>query len=152
MFPFNIRRGIGLWKRAFMHPEPVVDFPAGTDPAVLRGRYLVEGPGHCGECHTPRNSVGGPDYAKWLSGAPNPDGKGVIPNITPGKGGIGDWSAKDIAYFLESGFTPYYDSVGGSMVQVQEDMARLPASDRAAIAAYLKAVPPHESGYPPKKN
>lgn len=145
IFPFSIRRGIGLWKLAFMHPSPVVEFPEGTDPAVLRGRYLVEGPGHCGECHTPRNSAGGLDYGKWLAGAQNPDGKGVIPNITSGKGGIAGWSAKDIAYFLESGFTPSYDSVGGSMVPVQEDMARLPASDRAAIAAYLKAVPPRPS-------
>ena len=150
-FPFSIRRGIGLWKLAFMHASPVVDFPKGTDPAVLRGRYLVEGPGHCGECHTPRNPAGGLDYAKWLSGAPNPDGKGVIPNITPGKDGIGGWSAKDIAYFLQSGFTPRYDSVGGSMVAVQEDMAKLPAADRAAIAAYLKAIPALPGGFPRKK-
>ena len=147
MFPFNVRRGVGIWKRAFMHPSPVVDFPKGTDPAVLRGRYLVEGPGHCGECHTPRNSAGGIEYGKWLSGAPNPDGKGNIPNITSGKGGIGSWSAKDIAYFLESGFTPAYDSVGGSMVQVQEDLAHLPKSDLAAIGAYLKAIPPLPDGY-----
>ena len=54
----------------------------------------------------------------------------------------------DIAYFLESGFTPDFDSVGGSMVNVQKNMARLTPEDRAAIAAYLKAVPPHPNGYP----
>ena len=149
-FPYDIRRGVGLWKTAFLRPGPVIRFPAGTDPAVLRGQYLVEGPGHCGECHTPRNSAGGLDYGKWLAGGPNPDGKGTIPNITPGKGGIGDWSAKDIAYFLESGFTPDFDSVGGSMVEVQENMAKLPASDRAAIAAYLKAIPPHPGSTSPE--
>lgn len=149
-FPFNIRRGIGLWKRAFTHDGPVVDFPDGTDAAVLRGRYLVEGPGHCGECHTPRNAAGGLEYGQWLAGAPNPDGEGIVPNITPGEYGIGGWSAKDIAYFLKSGFTPAFDSVGGSMVEVQENMAKLPDADLQAIAAYLKAVPTHPNGYPPK--
>ena len=62
-----------------------------------------------------------------------------MPDISPS--GIGSWSAKDIAYSLESGFTPDFDSVGGTMVAVQENMAKLPASDREAIAAYLKALP-----------
>jgi mono/diheme cytochrome c family protein len=94
-----------------------------------------------GECHTPRDFAGGLIKAKWLSGAPNPDGEGRVPNITGGKGGIGDWSESDIAYYLESGFTPAFDSVGGSMVEVQENMAKLTGEDRAAIATYLKAVP-----------
>ncbi len=57
------------------------------------------------------------------------------------------WSAKDIAYYLETGFTPEFDSVGGLMVGVQENMAWLPADDRAAIATYLKAVPARPNGY-----
>jgi len=144
-FPFNIRRGVGLWKRLFLDPAPVIMAPAGpddVDPAVWeRGRYLVEGPGHCGECHTPRDFAGGLILADWLGGAPAATGQGRVPNITPVSGGFGSWSASDIAYYLESGFTPDYDSVGGEMVPVQENMARLPADDRAAIAAYLKAVP-----------
>ncbi len=68
-----------------------------------------------------------------------------MPNLTPG-GDLADWSVEDIAYYLESGFTPSYDSVGGSMVAVQENMARLPAEDRAAIAAYLKALPARPDG------
>ena len=64
-----------------------------------------------------------------------------MPNITPHEDGLADWSARDIAYYLKSGFTPDFDTVGGSMVKVQENMALLPDSDRAAIAAYLKAVP-----------
>lgn len=147
-FPYDIRRGIALWNTAFLREEPVIALPPDADEQLQRGRYLVEGPGHCGECHTPRNSIGATEYGKWLSGAPNPEGKGVIPNITPGEGGIGDWSASDIAYYLETGFTPDFDSVGGSMVEVQENMAKLPASDREAIAAYLKAVPPKPNGYP----
>lgn len=144
-FPFNIRRGLGLWKRLFLNPEPVIAAPVSgneVDQALWdRGRYLVEGPGHCGECHTARDIAGGLILSHWLGGAPAPTGEGRIPDITPVEGKFGSWSAADIAYYLESGFTPEYDSVGGEMVKVQENMARLPASDREAIAAYLKAIP-----------
>jgi len=145
-FPFNIRRGLGLWKLVYLRDMPVVE-PDGTDALVERGRYLVEGPGHCGECHTPRDIAGGIKPTAWLSGAPNPEGKGIIPNITPHGDGLDAWSTKDIAYYLETGFTPDFDSVGGAMVAVQENMAQLPADDRAAIAAYLKTVPARSNGY-----
>lgn len=136
-FPFTFSRGIGLWKMLNLDPAPVLADV--SDPQVERGRYLVEGPGHCGECHTPRDAMGGLQYDAWLSGGPNPDGEGKIPNITPA--GL-EWSASDIAYYLESGFTPDFDSVGGSMVSVVGNISQLPAEDREAIAAYLKAVPP----------
>ena len=140
-FPYSIRRGVGVWKRLNMHPGPVVAL-AGADPEIARGQYLVEGPGHCGECHTPRDALGGARLQQWLAGAPNPEGRGTIPNITPHADGIARWSTGDIAYSLETGFKPDFDSFGGSMVAVQDNMAKLPAEDRAAIAAYLKAVPP----------
>ena len=76
-----------------------------------------------------------------MAGAPNPEGRGKIPDITPAGKNMSDWSAGDVAYYLESGFTPDFDTVGGSMVAVQENMARLPATDRKAIAAYIKARP-----------
>ncbi|WP_173931106.1 cytochrome c [Chelativorans sp. Marseille-P2723] len=139
-FPFTLRRGIGLWKRLYLSAEPVVTFPEGTPENVLRGRYLVEGPGHCGECHTPRNFIGGLKLGQWLEGGPAAEGEGRVPGITPDEDGIGFWSEGDIAYFLESGFTPDFDSVGGAMVAVQKNMARLPAEDRESIAAYLKAI------------
>ncbi|TPN83116.1 c-type cytochrome [Mesorhizobium sp. CU2] len=150
-FPFNIRRGIGLWKRLYLSPEPVIALPDGTPDKVLAGRYLVEGPGHCGECHTPRDLAGGVKKAEWLAGAVAAEGSGVVPNITSGEGGIKDWSEADIANYLETGFTPDFDSVGGAMVEVQKNMAQLTADDRAAIAAYLKAVPTHPNGYPARK-
>ncbi|WP_426165545.1 c-type cytochrome [Sandarakinorhabdus sp. DWP1-3-1] len=143
-FPYSIRRGVGLWKLMYLGDEsPIVALPAGASAAVVRGRYLVEGPGHCGQCHTPRmlQGLGGLDTARWLGGAANPEGKGRIPNITPAKSGIGAWSAAEIETYLETGFTPDYDSVGGSMVEVQQNLAKLPKADRAAIAAYLKSVP-----------
>ena len=144
-FPFSIRRLVGGWKFLFLNDDPRVQI-ANADDQVSRGQYLVEGPGHCGECHTPRALLGGLKTDEWLAGAPNPEGKGVVPNITPGGPDISGWSASDIAYYLESGFTPDFDSVGGSMVDVQKNMAELEPSDREAIAAYLKAIPAHSNG------
>ena len=140
-FPWNIRAGIGLWKLVNLDAAAVVSVPP-ENSLLMRGRYLVEGPGHCGECHTPRNWTGGLDYSRWLAGAPNPDGEGKVSNITPSEKGLAGWSQGDIEYYLASGFTPDFDTVGGSMVEVQGNMAMLPAEDRAAIAAYLKAIPP----------
>lgn len=139
-FPFNIRRGLGLWKLLFADFTPFEDDPSQNEQ-VNRGAYLVMGLGHCGECHTPRNPLGGVDKSLAYSGAPNPDGKGFIPNITPHSDGIGSWSAEDIAYALETGFTPDFDSLGGSMAAVVENTAKLTSEDRNAIAAYLKSVP-----------
>ncbi|WP_217576122.1 cytochrome c [Mesorhizobium sp. GbtcB19] len=150
-FPFNIRRGIGLWKLLYLSPEPVIALPGGAPDKVLAGRYLVEGPGHCGECHTPRDFAGGVKKGEWLAGAVAAEGSGVVPNITPDGKSIKSWSEADIANYLETGFTPDFDSVGGAMVEVQKNMAQLTADDRAAIAAYLKAVPPHPNGYPARK-
>jgi mono/diheme cytochrome c family protein len=145
--PFRLRRGLGLWKLLFLSAEPVA---AATDPQIAAGRYLVEGPGHCGECHTPRNLIGGLDKGRWLGGGPAPEGTGRIPNLTPHATGLAAWSFKDIAYSLESGFKPDFDSFGSSMVEVQENLARLPAADREAIAAYLKALPPVDNPKPGK--
>jgi mono/diheme cytochrome c family protein len=141
-FPFSWRSALGVWKLLFLDTTPL-PAPADAGHAAARGAYLVAGPGHCAECHTPRNALGGLDTSRWMAGGPNPDGEGTIPNITPSPDGIGSWSAADIAYYLESGFTPDFDSVGGSMTAVQENWARLPAEDREAIAAYLKTLPPH---------
>ena len=116
--------------------------------------------GGCASCHAAPGAQdearkvlsGGLDKSKWLAGALSPetgsDGKkGIVPNITTGPGGIGDWSAQDIAYALQSGFTPDFDSLGGSMTDVVANMAKLPDEDRQAIAAYLKVIPPHPDGF-----
>jgi mono/diheme cytochrome c family protein len=78
------------------------------------------------------------DTGRWLAGAPNPSGQGRIPNITPAVLG---WSAGEIVQYLTTGFTPEFDSVGGHMAHVVENMARLPATDRQAVAEYLLVVP-----------
>lgn len=137
-FPWNLRAGIGLWKALNLHPEPVI---SGLSGAAERGRVLSEGVGHCAECHTPRGPLGGAELDRWMAGGPNPDGPGKIPNVTPA---ALTWSASDIAYYLETGFTPDFDSVGGSMVEVVRGTSQLTPGDREAIAAYLKALPPVE--------
>lgn len=135
-FPFNIRRTLGGWKLLFLDDGWMLD--DAPTPQLQRGRYLVEALGHCGECHTERNLLGGLKPGRWLAGAPNPAGKGRIPNITPGKL---DWSEADIVEYLTSGFTPEFDTAGGEMVEVIENTAAMSNADRAAIAAYLKAIP-----------
>ncbi len=138
--PFQLRRGLGLWKLLFLSDQDIAGIDA-SNPKLALGQYLVEGPGHCGECHTPRNLIGGADKARWLGGGPAPEGNGRIPNITSGGKNISVWSETDIVNYLETGFTPDFDAVGGSMVEVQENLSRLTAQDREAIAAYLKALP-----------
>ncbi|MHA1108979.1 MAG: c-type cytochrome [Alphaproteobacteria bacterium] len=138
------RRGLGLWKALFMDYAPFSPAP-GADERLNRGAYLVTGPGHCGECHTPRNLLGGPQ-AEWaFSGGPAPKGKDFIPNITPHEDGIGGWSADDIAVALETGLLPDFETFGGVMTEVQENMEKLTAGDREAIAVYLKSLPPRPS-------
>lgn len=135
-FPFSMRQTIGGWKLLFLSEDWVL--LGNVTPTAARGRYIAEAMAHCGECHTPRNLLGGLDAARWLGGAPNPTGQGRIPNITPGKLA---WTAPDIVQYLTTGFTPDFDVVGGHMAHVVGNMARLPESDRLAVAEYLLAVP-----------
>ncbi len=134
-FPFSRREAVGVWKLLFLDDDWAL--PGNLTPTADRGRYIAEALAHCGECHTPRTLLGGLDTARWLAGAPNPSGEGRIPNITPAKL---TWAVADIVQYLTTGFTPDYDSVGGLMTHVVENMARLPDADRQAVAEYLKAV------------
>jgi mono/diheme cytochrome c family protein len=135
-FPFNIRRSVGAWKLLFNSQDWTIT--GDLTEAEMRGRYFSEGLAHCAECHTPRNALGGLDRSRWMAGAPDPSGKGRVPNITPAKL---DWTEAEIVEYLTTGFTPDYDSVGGHMAHVVKNMARLPESDRSAVAAYLKKLP-----------
>ena len=137
-FPFTIRAGLGGWKWLFVTDDFAL--PAET-PQIERGRYLAEALGHCAECHTPRNALGGLDTARWFAGATNPSGRGNIPNITPAKL---TWTEADIAAYLKSGFTPEFDTAGGSMTAVIAGTSKLSDEDRAAIAAYVKSAPARE--------
>jgi mono/diheme cytochrome c family protein len=145
-----VRRGLGLWKLLYLDGKMFVPDPS-RSASLNRGAYLVEGPSHCAECHSGRNILGGIIPEQRFAGGPHPEGKGFIPNITPGENGLGAWSEKDIAYLLETGTTPDYDSVGSSMADVVINTGKLPAQDREAMAAYLKTLPPRAGKAPAKK-
>jgi len=147
-FPFNVRRNIGIWKLMFMDGKPLMP-DAARSPSWNRGAYLVNSLGHCAECHSPRNFLGGIIAAQRFAGGPNPEGEGWVPNIT--QKGPSEWSDKDIAYFLETGQTPDGDTAGGAMVRVIKNTSQLAPEDRAAIAEYIKSLPPVEGPPRPKK-
>ncbi len=147
-FPFNIRRNVGVWKSLFMDGKPFTPEPAHSAP-WNRGAYLVNGFGHCAECHSPRNFVGGIINAQRFAGGPNPEGEGWVPNIT--QKGLDEWSVKDVTYFLETGQMPDGDSAGGAMARVIKNTSQLSPEDRAAMAEYLKSLPAVEGPPRPKK-
>jgi mono/diheme cytochrome c family protein len=138
-FPYNIRRLVGSWKLLFLDSNAFTS-DASQSAQWNRGAYLVNGPGHCAECHSPRNRVGAIVTGKRFSGSPTPYGQSGFPNITQFK--LKNWSEADIAETLETGMTPDGDRVGGPMVEVVHNTSQVSAEDRAAMAAYIKSLPP----------
>ncbi len=149
-FPFNVRRGLGLWKLLYADGKTFVPDESKSD-AFNRGAYLVEGPGHCAECHSSRNVFGGIDSERRFAGGIDSEGKDWVVNITPHADGISDYSEKDIAILLETGITPENDVVGSSMTDVIENTSKLPAADIAAMATYIKALPARPGKAPKRK-
>jgi mono/diheme cytochrome c family protein len=147
-FPFNIRRTVGIWKWLFLDGKPFAA-DAAHSTAWNRGAYLVNGLGHCAECHSPRNLLGGIITAQRFAGGPNPEGEGWIPNIT--QKALADWSARDFSDFLKTGELPQGDAAAGPMARVIKNTSQLSAEDRGAMAEYLKSLPPVEGPPRPKK-
>lgn len=144
-YPFKIRRAQFFWKLLFFKPGPYRANAAKT-AAWNRGAYLTRAVVHCGECHTPRNILGGLKRSHWFTGADKgegPEGEGV-PNIRSDEaGGIHSWSVEQIVTYLESGEDPDGDYAGSLMFDVvDQGTERMSDSDRNAIAAYLKDLPP----------
>ena len=109
-FPFNIRRTLGGWKLLFLDGEPF-KADASKDAAWNRGAYLVNGPGHCAECHSPRNLLGGIKRGQRFAGGPSPEGgDGWVPNIT--QHGLSAWTHEDIVKLLATGENRDADTVG----------------------------------------
>jgi mono/diheme cytochrome c family protein len=137
-FPFGFRRMLGGWKFLYLDGEPYRPDP--NRPAEWnRGGYLVNGPGHCAECHSPRNLFGAIVSGQRFAGGPDPEGEGWVPNIT--QHGLSSWSVTDIVRLLTTGDLPDGDSVGGTMTSVVSNTSQLPDKDRAAIATYIKSLP-----------
>lgn len=147
-FPFNIRRNVGGWKFLFFDDKPFQPDPK-QSAEWNRGSYLVNGLGHCVECHSPRNAMGGIISSQRYAGGPNPEGEGWVPNITQKR--LGAWREKDFAYFLETGETPDGDTTGGVMARVIKNMSQLTPADRHAMAVYLKSLAPIDGPPRPAK-
>lgn len=138
--PYGWRFLVGPWKWLYFTPGPLA--ADATRPAALnRGAYLVEALGHCGECHTPRNFLGGTQRDRRLAGtASGPEGKSV-PNLTPAK--LKKWDDRDLREFLQSGLTPDGDVAAEAMGEVvRNTTSQLTPEDLAAMIAYLRSLPP----------
>jgi mono/diheme cytochrome c family protein len=142
-FPFGWRFLMTFWKWINFSEGPMAPDPKQSE-TWNRGAYLVQAVAHCGECHTPRDSLGALDAAMAYAGTlDGPDGE-AVPNITPHpETGIGRWSDGDLRYLFRTSLLPDGDSVGGSMAEVVDDgTSHLSDGDLAAMITYLKALPP----------
>ncbi|MGA0023408.1 MAG: c-type cytochrome [Burkholderiales bacterium] len=137
-FPFGFRFLLWGWKLLFFTPGPTAADSQTATP-VGRGAYLVNALSHCGECHTPRNFLGGPKRDRFLAGGKGPDGKGV-PNLTPTK--LKKWGDGELKDFLTTGMTADGDVTAEAMGEVVTNTTgKLTAADLAAIIAYLRTIP-----------
>jgi mono/diheme cytochrome c family protein len=139
-FPLNIRFILKLWNALYFRPGEFRPNPA-MSAEWNRGAYLVWGPGHCGGCHTPKNFLGADRNGHALQG-------GIIDNWVAldltgdERRGLGSWSAGDIVEFLRSGRNARAAASGSMQEVIYDSTSRMSDSDLAAIAAYLKQLPP----------
>ena len=137
-FPYNLRFLVTGWKLLFFTPGTAATAGPATDP-VARGAYLVGALGHCAECHTPRNFLGGPDKNERFAGAKIPEGK--VPNLTPTR--LKKWSDAELKDYLMTGTAPNGDVAVDPMSEViTNTTSQLTSADMAAMIAYLRTLPP----------
>ena len=151
-FPFNVRLGQMVWKWIFFTPGRFQPDPA-KSVEVNRGAYIVQALGHCTECHTQRNLLGGLDTSKAFAGNTRGPDNDAVPNLTPDPDtGLGKWSEGDLADLLKDGMTPDGDFVGGSMAEVvRNTTGKLSEPDTRAVTAFLKSLPPVHNKVEEKK-
>ena len=139
-FLYRWRIGVSFWKWLYFEPGALT---VDQKTPVGRGAYVVNALGHCGECHTPRTSLGGMKRDRWLGGAAEgPEGKGV-PNITPTR--MKKWGDGELRDFLQTGMTSDGDVTNETMMEVVTNTtSQLTPADLAALIAYLRSIPPVE--------
>lgn len=137
-FPFNIREAVIGWKLLNFDEEKFTPDPTQSEQ-WNRGRYLVDGPAHCGACHTGKNLIGGDEDHQYLRG-------GVLenwfaPNIRGGaNGGIARWEMEDIMAFLGDGRSRHTAPMQRMGEVVELSTQHLEVADLEAIAIYLKSL------------
>ena len=138
-FFYRWRFLLTFWKWLFFEPGPLAA-DAGKSAELNRGRYLTEALGHCGECHTPRNFLGGPKKSRYLGGAKLGDDVSA-PNITPTR--LKKYGVSELKDILTSGLYADGDVMGDTMSEVVKNTtSQLTAPDLEALVAYLLSVPP----------
>ena len=134
-FLYRWRFSVAIWKWLFFTPGPLAADPA-KGAQLNRGAYLVRALGHCGECHTPRNFMGGPKHDRFLAGA-----KDVAPNLTPTR--LKSWGNGELRDFLTTGLTADGDVPAKEMGEViANTTSQLTPEDLGAMIAYLRSLPP----------
>jgi mono/diheme cytochrome c family protein len=138
-FPLNFRTLVGGWNLLFLDSHNFQSDP-GQSAEWNRGAYLVNGLGHCGGCHTPKNSFGADKSKQELQGGKLDNW--VAPDLTGNtRVGLGDWSVDDIAEFLATGRNGHA-AAGGAMADViSYSTSFMNDADRRAIGVYLKSQP-----------
>jgi mono/diheme cytochrome c family protein len=158
-FPYNQRGLLTVWNKLFLKTGPYVP-DAGQSAEWNRGAYLVEGLGHCGACHTPRNQLGGERVSQALTGGTYNDAIAdsvheneivkqdnmVRPwsavNLTSSPQGLGAWSVEEIAAYLKTGHNARAGAFGPMAQVVTNSTSKLTDADTHAMAVYLKSLPP----------
>ena len=134
------RRAVGLWKRVAFR-QPTFSSEPGRGRSWTRGAYLANAPGHCGECHTPKDWLMVADESRHMAGGPHPGGEGKVPSL---RGLVARKKYKDVddlVLALQNGETFGYEGLSsGGMAAIQENLARLPESDVRAISEHLLSL------------
>jgi mono/diheme cytochrome c family protein len=134
--PYGLRFLVRFWKWLYFVPGPFVPDPA-RSAELNRGAYLVDALGHCGECHTPRNFLGGPKQSRYLAGGRLLEGRTA--NLTPSR--LKRWNDAQLAQFLRTGATPEGDVPSDAMDEViRNTTSQLSPPDLAALIAYLRSL------------
>ena len=135
-----VRRGLGAWKWVGFDETKTIDDPA-QSASWNRGHYLVNGPGHCNECHTPRNVFMASDMSNYLGGGPHPDGQCKVPSLRNLIGREKYKDAADLVSAFQNGETLGYEHMSsGGMGAVQTNLSKLPEADVKAIAEYITSL------------
>lgn len=136
-FPFNLRPALAGWKNLFFLPRRYEPDPARSEQ-WNRGRYLVEGSGHCAMCHSPRNALGAIEAGRELSGNPGGGTGGKAPSLLAERLAERGYDVASLASALSDGFTPDFNVLGGTMGEVIADgTSHWTDEDREAVARYL---------------
>jgi mono/diheme cytochrome c family protein len=141
-FPFNLRWTMGAWRELYFTEGTYKPDPT-KSAAWNRGAYLVEGPGHCSDCHSPRNLLSGIEKNRDFSGAVI-DGWFALDLTSDIATGLGSWSVQEIAAYLKTGVTKDKNIALGPMADfIRDSTSYLTDADRLAMAEYLKSIPPN---------